>query len=919
MSPNRGFRRSAANTVRRLGSIAFAVCAASASVGAQEMHIASITGVVTDSTGAVLPRVALTLSGPTPLGGSRRTTTDEQGIYHFAILTAGIYELSAELRGFKTVRRQAIQPAVGTTIRVDFQLEVAPVAETATASAGLPVVDATTAASSVRLDDDLLRHLPTVRQQPESINLIPGVEENVAFGGTQYSNALLIDGVGVSETKLGSGFHTLLFNYNWIQEVQPVALGAGAEYGEFTGLVANSIIRSGGNRMSGLGEHWMSHPRWMWSNTSSLPPEREYQFRFTQPLMFRDSSAQLGGPLIRDRFWFFTGFQYLRREERLAGVGDAVNRQRDRKTILKLTAAASARARLEGFYERDWSRTDGAIIGDLGPAETLASQRSPATSWNARLTWQRSERTLLELRHTGYRSQYSLDPMAPNTRSGAPPHLDVFTGRASGNAPYYLRYVGRPLSAAATVTLHPDRVLGGKHQLKFGVEHQRTTAIDEFGYPGGRWYLDDDGQPYLVVLFDGSADRTTSRRTTAYAQNTWTVHDRLTIEPGLRVGVNRGSVPERGTVFATNPVAARLGFAWALTQDQKTVVRLHYGRYHDPLLSGQFQFMDSLGEKNPYITAVVLPSGRLAELDRFEGSKNFAIDDRLAHSHVDQYLVGFERELPASVSLQVQYVRRNFRNFMAFVDTGSVYAEVPARDPGPDGKIGTADDGGIFTVFNKTNPGHEFRLLTNPPHAYRQYDAVQIIGRRRYVRTWQLLAAYTWSRTEGNVDQRLGSNAGLHDAGYTGVFTNPNRQINAAGRTSFDFPHQLKAQGTYRVPVWGGFNFSAVYRYHSGLAWGRRAQVLWLWQGSEQVRLEPRGTRRLPALSNLDVRAEKTFQMGPLGASLGIFIDVFNATNQGAPNSRYPFAVFDLSGPNFGEPGSWIEPRTIRGGARFTF
>lgn len=254
---------SAAGVIRRLGLVAFAVYVVSASAGAQEAPTASLIGVVTDTTGAVLPDVALTLSGPASMGGSRRTTTDLRGMYRFPSLTGGVYELTVELRGFTTVSRKGFRLAMGATLDLDFRLEVAPVAQTATVIAKRPVVDVTTAASSVAIDDDLLHHVPTVRRQPETINLIPGVEENVAFGGTQHSNALLIDGVGVSETKLGSGFQMLLFNYNWIQEVQPIALGAAAEYGEFTGLAANSIVRSGTNRFSGLGEHWMTDPRWM--------------------------------------------------------------------------------------------------------------------------------------------------------------------------------------------------------------------------------------------------------------------------------------------------------------------------------------------------------------------------------------------------------------------------------------------------------------------------------------------------------------------------------------------------------------------------------------------------------------------------------------------------------------------------------
>lgn len=876
-------------------------------------------GVVTDSTGAVLPQVALTVNSSSLIGGLRRAMTDEAGVYRFPGLVAGIYELSAERRGFTTVKREAIQLAAGATLRIDLQLEVARVSESTTVTRASPVVETTSAAASTYLDDALLQNLPTVRQQPESINLIPGVEENVAFGGTQYSNALLVDGVAVSEPKLGSSFQTLLFNYNWIQEIQAVALGANAEYGEFTGLAANSIVRSGANRFSGLGEYWMNHPSWVWSNTAALAAEQRYAFRSTEILTHWDSSAQVGGPLARDRLWFFGGFQYVKREDLPAGLGGAANRARSPKMIGKLTAAPSATVRLEGFFEHDWSRMEGAVIGAPGPADTLASERSPGKSWNARLTWLPSDRTLLELRHSGYSSRYSLDPMSPNSRSGPAPHLDLETGLASGNVPYYLRGEAQPLSVGLTVTRYADRILGSRHELKVGAEYQRTTALDEFGFPGGRWYLDLDGAPFLVYLFDGSADRTTSRRATLYAQDTWTVADRVTIHPGVRLSINRGAVPERGTVFATSPVSPRLGVAWDVLCDRKMVLRAHYGRYHDALLSGQFQFMDSEGERNPFITALVLPFGEPLELDRFEGSKNFAIDERLTHSHADQYLVGIERELAGSVSLQVQYIRRNFKNFMAFVDTGSIYQPVPARDPGPDGRIGTADDGGIFTVFNRTNPGHEFRLFTNPPSAFRRYSAVQIIGRKRYSRGWQLLASYTWSRTVGNVDQRLGTNAGLHDAGSSGVFMNPNRTINGVGRTSFDFTHQVKTEGTYRVPLWGGFILSAVYRYHSGLAWGRQANIPWLWQGSEKVRLEPRGTRRLPALNSLDLRGEKTFRLPRTRATLGIFADMFNATNQGAPNSRYPFAVVDVSGDSFGRPGAWLDPRTVRAGARVAF
>src|SRR5665811_1764279 len=76
------------------------------------------------------------------------------------------------------------------------------------------------------------------------------------------------------------------------------------------------------------------------------------------------------------------------------------------------------------------------------------------------------------------------------------------------------------------------------------------------------------------------------------------------------------------------------------------------------------------------------------------------------------------------------------------IDTGSVYAPVQKQDPGADGKLGTADDGQFITVYNKTNPGHEFLLFTNPANAFRDYKGFQLIGTKRYSRNWQASLSY---------------------------------------------------------------------------------------------------------------------------------------------------------------------------------
>src|SRR5205823_9205017 len=121
-----------------------------------------------------------------------------------------------------------------------------------------------------------------------------------------------------------------------------------------------------------------------------------------------------------------------------------------------------------------------------------------------------------------------------------------------------------------------------------------------------------------------------------YAQDTWTLTDRLTINPGVRIDINKGDVPS-GNALSNHALVGRIGLAYDVVGDHKTVVRAHYGRYADALFGGQFEFMD-LSQQHPHITSLVLAPNQFLEVSRRTPATNLGIDPNVKQSYIDQFL-----------------------------------------------------------------------------------------------------------------------------------------------------------------------------------------------------------------------------------------------------------------------------------------
>jgi hypothetical protein len=899
-----------------VGVCAAVVGLATAGAAAQTPWSSTITGTVFDGTGAAVPGAAVAISAPTLIGGAQTTVSNADGVYRFTMLPPGAYDIVARRDGFQPLRRIAVRLAGGASVVIDFTLEVAGISNELEVSGRSPMVDVKSAAVPVRLDAEMLHTLPTARAIDALINLAPGISADVSFGGSQRSNEILVDGVRTTEPLFQEPL--LRANHNWLESVQVVALGAGAEYGGFSGAAAYATLRSGANRFSGLGEFWTTRPGWLAQNTRELSDALQTQFLSHELLEWRESSAQVGGPIRQDRLWFFTGLQYARHDDRPAGfTGPGSRDEKDLQFIVKPTMSVSPALRVEGFIDLGRRDVTGEYIGPDVPIESSNDLVHRQRSWNAHAMWTISSTTLAEIRHGGYTIRHGEEPHPPGTRLGPPSRFDYGTGLWSVNTDHFSDTRARVRTTSATLTHHAERLFGGSHELKLGIEHEATRARTEFRYTGGRIYGDVFGEPFDVSIWDGTVGSATTGRWVAFAHDAWAVTDRLTVTPGLRLERNRGSVPNKPDVFATNTVAPRLGVAWDVTSDHRTVLRAHYGRYYDTIFASRILSEDTSENKNPNIYAVAVGPNQFEEVSRTTEEHRFAIDENIRHSRVNQFVLGIERELMTDLSLQAQYIRRRFDNFMGLIDTTTIYQPVQRVDPGPDNRLNTADDGAALTLFNATNPNDAFSVYTNPAGAFNKYDAVQLVARKRHSRDWQLQASYTWSKNRGTVGNRWHVNAARNDLGKPGVFVNPNLYINAYGRAQFDPTHEAKVLGSYQLP-WGGVLVSGVYRYTTGQAWGRVVQFTGLRQGGQRVRIEPRGTRRAPAINTLALRVEKSVDVRG-GGRIGLFLDAFNLSNQAIPDSDMGDAIAEVSGARFGQPNHWLDPRTLRAGVRVTF
>ena len=363
---------------------------------AQIGQTATLSGTVTDLSGAVLPGVNVTVDSAALIGGPRTTETDDNGSYRFPALAPGAYSVTIQLSGFKTSRHEAVLQ-LGQTSTVDARLDVGAIEANVEVTGDPGMVDVRSSASQKNLPTEILEFIPfTDRFGPGAMLLAPAVNPNTynAYGsGGSSGNAYMIDGVSVSDPQGGTIW--VFANHNWIQEVQVIGLGAPAEYGGFTGVASNSLYRSGSNIFKGLFETLYENDALTGENASASVIAENEDLTPGKTEYVTDTTFQIGGPIRRDRAWFFTSFQYYRPRVAPAGYpqpdvassnGPQARLEKSPRFLFKPTVRLSSTDNLTGFLEWDSYTVDGRRAAANVLPEATLHQEGPEASWNGNYT-----------------------------------------------------------------------------------------------------------------------------------------------------------------------------------------------------------------------------------------------------------------------------------------------------------------------------------------------------------------------------------------------------------------------------------------------------------------------------------------------------------------------------------------------------
>jgi hypothetical protein len=879
----------------------------------------SLSGNISDSTGAVLPGVTVEISGPA-LQGTRAATTSSDGRYRFLNLPPGDgYRIGATLSGFESVSKRDMHVFLGQEGTSNVVLRPA-MAQEISVTADTPLVDVTRTTTGLNITAKQFESLPTTRSFQSLSVMTPGVTLEFAQaqpgrtgqfanspavgGGTPPENNYIIEGLSTTQTLLGTSGTNLTMNF--VEEVQVITGGYSAELGRSTGGVFNVVTKSGSNALHGdlfgyyQGQSWSARNiRRQFLGTSTLADGEKNS----------DLGITIGGPVLRDKLWFFVAYDPTRRttfsHEFTDRTGAFIEENHQFDTNMdfraaKLTWTSSPQSTFVATMFGDPRVREGWLGGArTDPPAALRRWETGGNNYVARYSTVVGSGTLLEARAGRHQNKNKGRPITEIGRT-VPTQIDDTTGITHGGSVGHWEELGARNSAAIKATS-----LLSTHEILAGIDLERNNydvgSQDHwFVFRGQRRINADLGrQDRLDEFTDSETGFGHTDNLAGYLEDHWRALSNLQFNVGLRyevqtldsandVFVVSGYEPD-GTIHPhkTDKLtldhnwAPRLGIVWDPQKNGRSKIFGYAGRYFEaiPLLINVATMNGGTAVTNRYYSLTrhdsqnwFNPTGSPLSSDWIpdqtlnsvpdDAGGHAPLDENLKTQYQDELIFGGEYQFLPAWSGGLRFVHRAIKRVIE--DFGVLSDPNDPMSYGDKYVIGNPGEQGLGSGFRKPT---------------RDYKAIELTLQRRRTTNWQLVSSFLYARSRGDYEGLYRATNDILAPNGTDAYDSPAFQVNAFGRLASDRPYQLKIHGSYAFPI--GLNIAEGFIFSAGSPISTLGPEVYIGYGNGHIFLLPRGSQgRTPNYWTLDLHADYVLPFFGNGkARLSMIADIFNATN----------------------------------------
>jgi carboxypeptidase family protein/TonB-dependent receptor-like protein len=943
-----------------------ALCCLAAPAGqAQVATTGKITGVVKDPSGAPVPNASITAKS-TALFAPRTTTSEGDGSYLLDLLPLGTYEVTISVAGFKVYTQTGIVLTAGFTATVSPSLAVGDVTQTVRVE-GEPVIDLHNNQTATTFDQSLLQEIPAGRDPWSTVAQMPGVTSSTfdvagnnsyqqsamqVHGSTQAEQIYSYNGLDLNWPGASGGYTQFYTNHDSFDEFQVVADNAPASV-PIGGIYMNMVTKSGSNELHGLAAIYyltaatqagVKQPTFQGSPVATGAP-----FDMT-----RDTSASLGGPIIKDRWWLFGSYRRYDLRQRILAVTDqagnpVVDVNHQTNTDLRSDWQINSKNKFSfiwlyneqnRFFRRDTTYqfvTQDASWKQIEPAYILQGL------WTSQVT----NNLILDFRIGWNKIVFPLSYQPNSTGLNL---QDIGFSTESGAAPFQFQNPAWVLKWSASGSWYKGN-WHGSHNIQFGFEwgdsynsyiynvNQGINAIFNSN-PATQTVF---SEPFEVVAYNTpTTQKNYFRDTSFYLQDTWNLKRRLTLSLGMRYDrftthyptqttdpnltfpqlFNAGfTFPASGDLVSWNTVSPRIGVAFDPTGKGDSVLRFGFGIYYimqgtglaetsnpNGLLTLTFPWDDENGDKIPQQDEWLPPGATPI------GSSGGAhINKNMSRPYSMEISAAYEKQLWRDLRVGATYYYRTKKNLFGILNAAALPSDYsPVTTIGGEPIINGLT-GQPLTLFN-LDPAKvgQFNLqVTNIPQLDdNAYHAVEFTAVKRLSHKWQVLSGFTIQRQKGVFGR------GFSDQATGDNFNDPNNDINRNNNyLNLDATYVFKLDSTYELP-WK-LGTSVNFQHYTGFPIQPVETFEGLNQGPVNVILQPAGIERLPSVNQLNLRLSREFTFYDRW-HLTPTVDFFNVTNSQTTIAK----VTQFTAPNGGfylRPSLAINPFVTRFGLRFTF